>query len=115
MPPRTETELVEQAIRLAQLQGWMVTHVRPAGTAHGPRTPYQGHAGLPDLILARDGDVLLWELKGPRGKPTDGQTAWIHAAGLHGALYRPGDWDEIRRILTRPRLAWMRVGSEGKP
>jgi len=108
MPPRNETELLEQTIELAMLRGWRVTHVRPARTDDGWRTPYQGHSGLPDLILARRGQVLLAELKSNdrRAKPTPDQQAWLAAAGGNGFLWRPTTWEsEVIPTLTAPVAA----------
>lgn len=63
------TWLVDAAMRL----GWRVCHVRPARTARGYRTPIQGHKGLPDVVLARAGVVVLAELKTETGRTTPDQ------------------------------------------
>lgn len=76
MSPRSEQELLDQTIQLATLQGWLVHHDRPARTAHGWRTAVQGHAGFPDLVLARSGVVLIRELKGPAGHLASAQIDW---------------------------------------
>ena len=94
-----EADLQQRVIDLAQLRGWRVAHIRPARTADGWRTPYTGHAGLPDLILARNGHVLLAELKSAVGRPTSDQSAWLAAASEHGRLWRPVDWPTIATEL----------------
>ena len=102
----SEDDLKARVIQTAGLYGWRVCHFRPARTAKGWRTPIEGDAGLPDLVLARDGRVLLVELKSARGKPTDDQVLWLEALGDHGRLWSPKQWDdgtihtELRR--TRP-------------
>lgn len=65
MPPRTEQELLDATIDLATHCRWSVHHDRPARRS-GARwaTAIQGHAGFPDLVLARRGVVLFRELKG---------------------------------------------------
>lgn len=63
--PRTEQELLDATIELAMLQRWAVHHDRPARRAGGRwTTAIAGHAGFPDLVLARQGVVLFRELKG---------------------------------------------------
>jgi hypothetical protein len=96
----SEAALQQRVIDLAMLRGYRVAHIRPARTAHGWRTPYEGHPGLPDLVLARDGRVLLAELKTGRGRVTPQQRAWLDAAGEHGRLWRPADWEAIMTELA---------------
>lgn len=105
MSPTNESELLAAIIDLARMKGFMVCHIRPALTEHGWRTPISGHPGLPDVILARDGEVWLWEIKSKGQKPTEHQKRWIAAAGFHARLYYPSDWDEIVSILTAKRAA----------
>lgn len=54
-----------------------------------------GDKGFPDLALAKDGRVLLAELKTDDGKPTPQQVAWLAAAGGHGRLWQPRHWEAI--------------------
>lgn len=65
MSPLTEQQLLDRIINLAIRCRWAVHHDRPARRA-GNRweTAIQGHAGFPDLVLARAGVVLFRELKG---------------------------------------------------
>jgi hypothetical protein len=101
----------------AQRNEWRVVHIRPARVLepghqqthyaaqrdeprHVYRTPYEGDPGLPDLILARAGVVLLVELKSRNGRPTTDQTKWLKAAGVNGRLWTPNDWPEIRLELA---------------
>jgi hypothetical protein len=68
-------------------------------------TAYKGHAGLPDLILAREGVVLLVELKSEKGKVSLDQQAWIDAAHPFGYVWAPRDWPEVEEVLTNNRAA----------
>lgn len=102
-PELSEEDLQTRILQAAELYGWRVAHFRPARTAKGWRTPMSGHPGVPDLILARDGVVILAELKSRRGQPTPSQDLWLEALGDHGRLWRPGDWVAIQNELRRTR------------
>lgn len=78
-------------------------HFRPARTAAGWRTPLSGDRGVPDLLLARRGRLILAELKSERGRLGSGQREWLDALGEHGRLWRPADWDAIQELLTEER------------
>lgn len=93
-----------RVMQTAVLYGWRVCHVRPALKANGKWvTPIEGHVGLPDLILARDGAVILAELKSSTGRTTDDQRKWLAAAGTNGRLWAPADWPEVLAELSSPR------------
>jgi hypothetical protein len=98
----TEDDYLRRVLDTATIHGWRVAHFRPAKTAKGWRTPMQGHPGLPDLVLARNGRVILAELKSDRGRPTVDQVAWLAALGDHGRLWRPKEWTAVLSELTRP-------------
>jgi len=91
----SEADLLQRTIDLARLNRWRVCHQRPARTTQGWRTPITGDQGMPDLVLARDGVVLLVEEKSERGRLRPGQRLWLDACGEHGRLWRPSDWDTI--------------------
>lgn len=96
----TEADFQRRIIDLARLRGWRVVHIRPAWVRSGRMvTPYEGDPGLPDLVLARRGRVLLAELKSDRGKPTLDQQAWLAAAGDNGHLWAPANWDTVLEVL----------------
>lgn len=102
-PGMSEDDWKARVIDTAKLYGWRVHHSRPARTATGWRTPIEGDAGLPDLVLARDGVVLLVELKSDTGQPTPDQRAWLAAAETCGDLWRPRDWPRVFDILSAQR------------
>jgi len=101
----TEREFQRAVVELARLMGWRVHHTRPALTRAGEwRTPIQGDAGFPDLVLCRPPRLILAELKRVGGKPTAEQQAWLEAlqacAGVECYLWTPADWDAVARTLT---------------
>ena len=102
-PPLTEAQFQQRIVDLATLTGWHVIHFRAVFTGGKWRTPLTGHAGAPDLILAKGGRVLLAELKTAKGRLSDEQRAWLDALGEHGRLWRPANWDEIVATLTDPQ------------
>lgn len=102
----TEAQLLEKVVALAEAKGWKVHHCRPARTERGWRTPITGHAGFPDLVLARDGWVIFAELKSESGRLTKQQREWIDQlanpdAPTHAVeVWRPTDWPEIEEALA---------------
>jgi len=97
----SEATLLRHVIEAASLLGWHVHHSRPAMLGSGRyATALSGHAGCPDLVLARGGVVRLVELKSTRGRLSDEQRGWLDASG--GVVWRPIDWlsgrieDELR-------------------
>lgn len=104
-PRPTEAACQATIIEAARLHGWLVHAERPARTATGWRTAIQGDPGFPDLVLARDGVVLVVELKRRPNKPTDAQWGWLTAfqrAGIAAHLvYVPEDMDAFIDELAR--------------
>lgn len=99
----SEDELQTRILKTAELYGWRVIHHRAARTAKGWRTAMQGHPGFPDLVLARDGVVIVAELKSRTGKADEDQQLWLEALGDHARLWRPADWPAIQNELRRHR------------
>lgn len=83
----TEKELQEAVIECAKLFHWAVYHtflsVRSA-------------PGFPDLICARGGRLLAWEIKSATGKLSPAQERWLGILGgvacVETAVIRPDDW-----------------------
>ena len=92
----TEAEFTSSVVALFELHGWRVCHVRPARTSRGWRTAYEGHKGLPDIIAARGGKIIMAELKVGKNKPTADQRQWLEASG--SPVWRPEDWDTILHV-----------------
>jgi hypothetical protein len=90
----TEADLQRAIIRVAHLHGWLVHHDRPTTGRDGrTRTSIEGDAGFPDLVLARDGVVLIVECKSAHGRYEPGQRDWLDATG--GMTIRPADLDRV--------------------
>lgn len=51
-----------------------------------------GPAGMPDLVIAGPGGLILAELKSEYGELSAGQQAWQWALGDRHRLWRPADW-----------------------
>lgn len=100
-----ESELQRLVVELALLCGWLVSHTRPARTLQGWRTPVQGSAGFPDLVLVRGGSrprLVFAELKSARGQVGPEQEAWLsqlRQAGAEVYVWRPADWPAIEALL----------------
>ena len=100
----SEEAFTAQVIHLARWFGWKVAHFRPAMTKRGRWvTAVQGDgAGFPDLVLVRANRLIFAELKAERGRLAPKQEAWLESlknAGMQACLWRPGDIDQIERIL----------------
>ena len=103
----TEAGLQRTILEAARWHGFRVCHFRPAQTKKGWRTPIEGDAGFPDLVLALDGHVLCYELKTQRGRLSEEQALWYSALGaerggiVEAALVRPKDLDAVLEHLGR--------------
>ena len=91
----SEAKFVDNIIDMARWYQCRVAHFRPARTEKGYRTAMQGDVGFPDLVIARDGWVILAECKARLGKATPGQKKWLTALGGYGRLWHPHDWPDI--------------------
>lgn len=102
----SESELQDKIVRMAEVSGWIVHAERPARTTTGWRTPIQGDAGFPDLILVNEHQVLFVECKSEKGKLTIEQEEWrriLRSAHVRNfvCVWRPSDWcsGEVERVL----------------
>ena len=106
IPRRTEQGYQRAILRLAGLLGWRYCHFRAARTLHGWRTPVEGDAGFPDLVLCRPPRLILAEIKSARGRYSPAQRAWLDVLsgvpGVEVCEWRDGQTtlEEIREILT---------------
>ena len=99
----TEDELLTAITGAAARYGWLAHHVRRSDKAL-----QQGNPGFPDLVLARDGDVLFVECKRMGGKLRPGQGEWLLALDpnwpLPGARKAWIVWpDTLDLLLSRLR------------
>lgn len=98
----TERDFGKQVEDLLNLFGWRWCHFRPARTEQGWRTALSGYRGFPDYIAVKGNSLLIAELKGDKGKVTLQQQEWLsalRACGQEVYVWRPGDIEEIARIL----------------
>ena len=98
MTRMTERELQDAIIDTAKLLGWRVMHTRPARMLDGRwRTPIEGHAGFPDLVLLRPPRLVFAELKAKKGRVDFEQATWLNGLdavpGVEQYLWRPADWE----------------------
>lgn len=92
----TEKEWLEQVRKLAAQLGWLTYH---------PHQSMRSEPGFPDLTLVRE-RVIFAELKrhAASAKLSPHQEFWrgrLLAAGAEYYLWRPGDADQLVRILGR--------------
>ena len=91
-----ETPWRNEVIEFARRHGWLVSYIPNSVHVVGDR-------GVPDLVLARAGVVLLVELKGDTtGSPPATQRRWLRQAGSHGRLWRPADREQAFKELAAP-------------
>jgi hypothetical protein len=64
----TERDLQQAVVHVARLYGWRVYHTW---------TSIHSNAGFPDLVLVRDGRLVVVELKSDRGVLSPAQDAWL--------------------------------------
>ncbi len=88
----TETELQGTIVKMAEGLGWCVKPHDKANTGNGNQRAHRNRTanGFPDLVLARDGEVLFLELKTETGRLTTEQAGW-QLALPHCETIRPSD------------------------
>lgn len=89
----SEDELLKGVTDALAAYGWRYSHARRSDKAL-----MMGHAGVPDIIAARNGRVLLIELKSEKGALSADQLAWMaempHASyQLTAMVLRPTGYD----------------------
>ena len=98
----TEAEFQRWVIEAATLYGWHVFHPKPARLPNGKIvTAQDGHTGFPDLVLARRGVVMFWELKSETGRLGREQVKWRDEIGWAWTCWRPADKDAILTALQQ--------------
>ena len=104
----SEEQLLACVLDLAKKRGWLCHHVRPLRRVDGSwRTAVQGDPGFFDLVMIRNGEIRLIELKSARGRLTAQQRRWcVEWMGNEDEspewfVWRPRDWHsgEIERAL----------------
>jgi len=94
----TEATLTNDVAALATRHGLLWHHCPDARRCAGPR-------GLPDLLIAGPGGLLLAELKSETGDTSAAQDAWawtLTRARQQYELWRPEHWRDgtIEKVLS---------------
>ena len=100
----TEAELTRTLVEAAMLLGYRVHHSLPARSNKGWHTPVQGHRGLPDLVIAGYGVLILAELKVKGGRLRPDQMEW--QAAIPPDQYRLWTDHNYREAIAE--LQWIR-------
>ena len=106
-----EADFQRSVVDLAERCGWRCYHV--ANVRRHLRN--ETARGFPDLCMTDGETVVFAELKrGPRERPTADQRRWLDllegvgyraTGGVRAYVWRPDDWPEIERVLTRGRAS----------
>lgn len=92
-PPLTEKQMQVALVRAAKQLGYLVYH---AAYAIG------SEPGFPDLTIVGKGRFWMLELKGPKGRVSEAQEAWmahLQAAGVDARIVWPTDYDTVMQEL----------------
>lgn len=98
----SEAHLEQQLLDLARLRGWRAHHVRDS------RRVLMGDVGAPDWWLARNGQLVVVELKREDGKLSPDQKLWLEALGWPG---EQGQWDQADGLPTQLEVYVIRPSS----
>jgi len=97
----SEREWHNTVTEAAALQGWTVFWTQQSGPGKGKGA--HSPPGEPDLRIIRPPRVIFAELKKQDGKATPEQEEALallaQCPGVEAYLWRPGDWDDVERIL----------------
>lgn len=90
----TEKQWQQLVVDAARANSWHVYHTFDSR---------RSEPGFPDLILVRDTEMLVIELKRERGTVTLDQERWLRAfsgvAGITVMVAHPSDWPGIEQTL----------------
>lgn len=90
----SEKEFLQTVINLAKQNGWLVYHTWNSR---------KSAAGFPDLVLLRNGVLIVAELKVGANTVSPAQQQWLDAfaaAGIAALVWRPEDWPEVEKALA---------------
>ncbi len=101
-----EADFQRQVVNLAKMLGWAVWWTKYS--LHSPK-------GLPDLIMARGGRLVLAELKvNAKVTPEQCESLWILAGtGAEVYVWRPSCWPQIERVLAREKKVIVELTEDG--
>ena len=91
----TEKALMKSLRHAARQAGWLWYHTQVS---------LYSARGFPDVVMVKDGKLAIWELKGPHGKVTEAQQAWLDALalvpGVDVRVVRPDDLESAYKYLA---------------
>ena len=99
LPALSEADFQASILKQAKTFGWLCYHTYDSR---------RSAPGFPDLVLIRDGCLLMSELKTEKGRLTWNQKEWLwelvkmNSAVFRVDLWRPGDIDYIVSTLIDP-------------
>lgn len=85
-----EKAFQQSVMQYAEERDWLVHHCYSAKYCSG--------IGFPDLVMVRDGQILVVELKSEMGVLKKHQLDWLQAYP-DIKVWRPSMWDDIQKIL----------------
>ena len=86
---------MQAVLNYARHHGWLAYHTWSSK---------RSEPGFPDLVMLRDGECLVAEVKSAEGKLTQAQALWLagfRRANMETHVWRPDDWDAIQARLER--------------
>lgn len=93
-PKITEKQFMAQIVQLARLCGWLVYHT------HDSR---RSEPGFPDLLMLKDGRIVVFECKVGKNKLTADQERWMLAfrevENCTMFVVYPDSWPLIKTLL----------------
>lgn len=88
----TEADLRDEVKILAHRRGWVVFELPRVKT----RRPVKDASGYPDLTLARDGQIMWFELKAEGGEMSPRQWDWFRMLAPFCHIIFPEQWESGR-------------------
>ena len=93
----SERKFRSEVLKLAQRNGWLGQYKPDNKESFG----YGSNRGFPDISLAKNGKLILAELKTNKGRVSQYQLNWQdHLPEDVYRLWRPNDWFDIVAELT---------------
>ena len=90
----TERELQQSLVDAARKLGWLAYHTHRST---------RSEPGFPDLVMVRDGRLLIWELKSAAGQLSERQRLWLEeftrCDGVDARVVCPADYDDCLAAL----------------
>ena len=89
----TEKQFQATVIEYAERLGYLVYHTYDSR---------RSQRGFPDLVMVKEGRLVMAELKRETGRTKPEQAEWLRllrSAGVEAYIWRPSTWPEIESVL----------------